>query len=432
MSEHKSVGKNQIAGMNLLEIQEFLVEEKAVLPYNYKLPYMMWYEDNFVGSSEVRDMHPIEEWMYRQLLAKAWVSKNAPYLPNDPEKLKRLSGCKDDELWDEHSKIVLDMFEKTPDEGELFHARQLIDYAIQITKIASNIANGSKGGRPSSKKRTGTLPEPKNNQSVSEIKPNLNQSVITLETENNHMQRQLDLELEQDLKLDLELEPNTPNEEILEQDGQDDMKSEREIQNISLRVFGKTANFYGSSKSTLLSLERSYKGSAVVRAFEDWALGLDEAPNSPGMAFLAVAEDLLGGETTSQKAAKAPEVVSLVRELTYLSDGKVKFADRQKPGLAVLAEEYSQSEILNVFKAWLEDQDLSDPKKMDFAAKNFVECADALCYSARRKKQERAESDSQREANKIRLQEEAEAERAKVEAEKKSEEDLFDPLADVV
>ena len=200
MGDTRTVGKNQIAGMTLLEIQRFLEEEKAALPYAYKLPYMMWYEDNFVGSSEVRDMHPVEEWMYRQLLAKAWVSKNAPYLPRDPAALQRLSGCRDNKLWAKHSPAVLEMFEETSNKKEVFHARQLIDYAVQIAKIASNIANGSKGGRP--KKRMVPSEETENNQSVSQ---------------NNHMQRQLELEPELKLDLELELHPE-------EQDGQEEMK----------------------------------------------------------------------------------------------------------------------------------------------------------------------------------------------------------------
>lgn len=227
-------------------------------------------------------------------------------------------------------------------------------------------------------------------------------------------------------RIGLGTEPQDENKNLQETD----MRSEREIQVISQRVFGKTATFYGSAKSDLLALERSHKGSAVVRAFEEWATGLDEPPNSPGIAFLAVADDLLAGETTAQQAAKAPEVVSLVRELTYLSDGKVKFADRQKPLLAELAGEYPQTEILSVFRAWLDDQDLSDPRTVQYAAKNFVECADALCYSARRKKQERSEADAQREVAKLRLQEEAEAERIAAEGLKKDEELAFDPLAD--
>jgi len=405
VAESKAVGKNQIAGMTLSEIQRFLVEEKAVLPYNYKLPYMMWYEDNFVGSSEVRNMHPTEEWMYRQLLAKAWVSKNAPYLPNNPETLKRLSGCKDQKLWDKHSPIVLEMFEKSANDAELFHSRQLIDYVIQIAKIAANISNGSKGGRPP-KKRT----ETENNHMV---------------PENNHPQRQLELEPELELKLDLEPDQDPVNGE----DEDSDMKSETQIQMLSQRMLGKPAKFYGSTKEDLRRLEKTHKASAVIRAFEDWAGSLDEAPANPGIAFLNIADDLLSGNAPIQLAAKDPEVLDLTASLTYLSGRKVLFSDKERARLVLVLKTYTAEEITEAFKSFLGEQDLSVPKVQQWAAKNFSEAAGDLSYGVRRDRIEKAKESTARESAKLRLQEEAEAERAAAEVAKQAENQLFDPLA---
>ena len=222
-------------------------------------------------------------------------------------------------------------------------------------------------------------------------------------------------------------EPQDENENILEET---DMKSETQIQILSQQILKTPARFYGSTKDDLRRLERVHKASAVVRAFEEWENGLDEAPANPGVAFIQVADDLLSGETIAQQCAKSPEVIGLVREIAYVSDGKVTFDERQKPALAALAQEYSQTEILSALKTWLEDQDFSIPKNLQYAGKNFTDRADALCYAARRKASERAIEDATREWTKKRLQAEAEAERVAAEAEKKSEEDIFDPLAD--
>lgn len=221
--------------------------------------------------------------------------------------------------------------------------------------------------------------------------------------------------------------------EILEQDGQD-MKLKKEIQAVCAG-FGIKPGGYDDTWELMAALEKAHSRGAVVRGFTEYMEENqgDDFPKGAVAAYLQVAAArLVSGVSSVSVAAKAPEVVSLVRELTYVSDGKVKFADRQKPVLAELAAEYSQSEILGVFKTWLDDQDLSDPRTVQYAAKNFVECADALCYSARRKKSERVVMDTERELAKARLQAEADAERVAAEGLKKDEELAFDPLADVV
>jgi hypothetical protein len=91
--------QNQTAGLGLEELQDLLEEKRAELPYGYKLPYMQWYEDDFKSSDGVSEMSPLGRLMYRQLLAKAWVHKQAPYLPNDSKKLQRLADCPSDEAW---------------------------------------------------------------------------------------------------------------------------------------------------------------------------------------------------------------------------------------------------------------------------------------------------------------------------------------------
>ena len=411
-TQDKKMGKNQIAGMTLKEIEEFLFAHKSSLPYGYKLPYMQWYEENFLGSSGVREMDNIEEWMYRQLLAKAWVSKNAPYLPNDTEVLKRLSGCRDTKLWDKHSPIVLSMFNKTQDGKEFFHPRQLIDYSIQISKIASNIQNGKKGGR----KKT----EPISNPLETVRLPTDNQSP-------SHIELELDLETKQEPESE-----EDENDSLDFEDGQEnEMKIKKELQAVCAG-FGVKAGGYQSTWEEVQALGVVHSVGAVVRDFEEWMQEYrgDDFPQGAVSKYLHVAAARLGADSVGSTAsAKSPEVVSLARELAYVSDGVLSFGDKQRIRLAEVLKEFPAPEILAAFKIWLGDQDLSDPKNVSFLPGKFVQIADGLCYSARRKKQEADAAKIVRDAAVQRLQAEAEADRARQEDEKQKESEIFDPLA---
>lgn len=385
--------KNQIAGMSLSEIQEFLAEEKGVLPYGYKLPYMMWYEENFVGSSEVREMEPIEEWMYRQLLAKAWVSKNAPYLPNDIEILRRLSGCRDLKLWNKYYPVVLDMFTETEDHRELFHYRQLIDYVVQISKISVNIENGSKGGRAK--------------------KANANQSLSQLE-----------------LEQELELKPNLESEQN-EEFGQETMKIKNEIQAVCAH-FGVKAGGYKNTWDEIAVLARQHSVGGVVNDFREWMQenSKDDFRTGPVSAYLYLATDRLSVDSTPARVTlKDPAVVSLIRHLTHLSGGTVAFEDKHKIRLAEVLESFSVEEIISVFKTWLDAQDLNNTAFLFNLPHKFVQLADGLCYSLRQTRIEKLKSDSERAAAVLRLQEQAEVERLKTQKKISEEESLFDPLA---
>lgn len=207
------------------------------------------------------------------------------------------------------------------------------------------------------------------------------------------------------------------------------MKAEKQIQVSCQNFFNKSPRLYDSTKAELKRLEAIHKGSAVVRAFEEWADSVEGDLENPVAAFVKQADAQLRGESNVQRAAKAPEVLSLARALAYVSDGKVAFGDREKPGLLALSQDFTQAEIESVFKVWLDDQDLSDPKNLQYAGKNFMDRADALCYTARRKRQEKSEAEVVRESAKLRLQEEAESERAAADAAKQAEDQLFDPLA---
>lgn len=205
------------------------------------------------------------------------------------------------------------------------------------------------------------------------------------------------------------------------------MKTERQIDLICENFFGHRANLRGKNAEELKRLVYVHKGSAVERAFGQWASENCDNPDikDPLAVFLADADSILSSDTPSQAAAKSPEAINLSRELSVLSGGDVAFNDKHRVRLSELLQEYSSEEILGAWKAWAPNQD-SDPK---FLAGNFVQAADNLCYAARRREKERREQDAAHEATRKRLQEEAEAERRLAEQREREQADLFDPIA---
>ena len=222
-------------------------------------------------------------------------------------------------------------------------------------------------------------------------------------------------------------EPQDETEIISEET---DMRAEKEIQLACQAAFGVSPRLWGNDKEEIKRLERIHKGSSVLRAFEEWAEQNQEDPSdNPVRKFLREADSLLRGETNVQKAATSPEILTLTASLTRLSDRKVVFSDQSRARLATVLQAYTADEITESFKSFMETQDFSIPRVQQYAAKNFAEAANDLAYNVRQDRIDKAKADVQREAAKLRLQEEAEAERAKAEFEKQKEEDLFDPLA---
>ena len=211
------------------------------------------------------------------------------------------------------------------------------------------------------------------------------------------------------------------------------MKSKKEIPAICQSILGRLPERAQWVWSAIADLERSHKASAVITDFRDWAgqNAGDDFPKGLLTAYLQVASDRLGSGFTAQGgSAKDPEVVSLVRELTYASEGKIAFLDKQRARLAEVLKEFPAAEIKSAFSAWIAEQDLLDSKNVQFLAGKFVQIVDSLCYSARRKKQESDDARVQRDLTAARLQEEAEAERREREVKKKAEEESFDPLSE--
>jgi uncharacterized protein YdaU (DUF1376 family) len=405
MDEEKTPYKNPLAGLDLRGVQALLKERLSVLAHGYKLPYMQWYEDDFKSSEGVEEMAPLSRLMYRQLLAKAWVSRDAPYLPADKERLFRLADCPNEELWEKHSGQVLAMFEKTKDKKRLFHSRQLLDYVTQIVKISANTINGRKGGRPPKSKKIKDIPE-------TQMKPDPNPT-----------------ETQSELELESKLESKSQAEIYDSSEQGEAMKTERQIDILTQQFFGKKAYLRGRNGGELKTLILLHKGSSVERAYIEWCQSNQGNPDihDPVAVFLEAANECLGAETPLQAVLKDPEVVSLARELSYLASGQIAFLDKQRVRLAEVLKEFSAPEIISVFGVWLGEQDLSDPKNVPYLPGKFVQIVDGLAYAARKKSIESEKTRLTREETAKKLQKQAEDERAK-----KPVESDFDPLADVV
>ena len=226
-------------------------------------------------------------------------------------------------------------------------------------------------------------------------------------------------------------EPQDENTEILEtleQDGQEEMKLKKEIQAVCAG-YGVNGKGFPDTWEQMSALEIAHSRGAVVRDFTEFMSENrgDDFPRGAVSAYLRTAYSRLSeGGTSVQSAAKAPEVQELVRTLSRASGGQIDFLDKHRARLGEVLKEFTAEEITTGFKNWLADQDEADLPK--FGAGKFAQVADSRADAVRISRIEKQKAESEREAAKIRLQEEAESERKKIEAEKLVEENLDDPL----
>jgi hypothetical protein len=155
----------------------------------------------------------------------------------------------------------------------------------------------------------------------------------------------------------------------------------------------------------------------------------DDFPAGAVVSYRQVAEDRLKANSgPAIIVSKDPRIIDLTRELTYLSDGKVTFQGRHKVALGGLLETYTPEELTEVFKIFIETKDLEDSYTLKYVTQNFLDAADGLAYTSRKKKAEAETERSAREATVLRLQKEAEEERNTARA--REQEETFDPLSE--
>lgn len=114
---------------------------------NDKPAYQPWNEEEFSGDLLVSSMTPVQRWMYRTLLQKAFFYTTRPDLPLDEDILWRLAGCETRQQWEDNREAVLVMFSIEERDGEEVYYRKRLrqDWARIVAKRETQSQNGSKG-----------------------------------------------------------------------------------------------------------------------------------------------------------------------------------------------------------------------------------------------------------------------------------------------
>lgn len=365
------------------------------------LPYFKWLWRDWRANRHVQRLHYVAKGLYRELLDEQWCEG---FIPPDIETLADICNCPVD-VMQEHWTSLQDLFE-TQEDGRLVNRK----LEQQRTAEDSIRAAKARGGQKSALAKLNKI-----NKS-SRGAEDLLDSSSRPEAE-SHIAEQSRAETEQSIS----------EQEADFDEGEVDMsKISKEIQ----LACGGRSKVYPQQDEQLRALEVEHSRSAVVTDFRTFLQENegDDFRYGPVSAYLNIASDRLSSDTTQAVASlKDPEVVSLARELSYLSGGQISLLDKQRIRLAEVLKEFSAAEITSAFSAWYADQDTSDPKNVSFLAGKFVQIVDGLAYAARKKKQESEQVRIARDATARKLQEEAEAERQAA-AQKEKEAD-FDPFS---
>lgn len=181
-----------------------------------------------------------------------------------------------------------------------------------------------------------------------------------------------------------------PDENDFPENGQEDeMKAKKAIPALCQQILHQKADMYPDTVAQIEAYAISTSNGQVIRQFEEWAVEnvYEEFRGRPVAAFLRSLDN--PRVTEARQVASDPQTIALARELAYLSDGVVSFNDKEKGGLGkLLTEGNTKEELLSVFRTFFADIQ-NDEFALKFAAKNFVEKADQLVYTARRKATER-------------------------------------------
>ena len=368
---------------------------------NEPLLYYKWLWRDWRADRRVQKLTYITQGLYRSLLDEQWCEGG---LPTSVEDLSDICGCPVEVM--QENWIALSKFFEETEPGVLVNSK------LEKQRTAQDLVRAAKsrGGKASALQKL--------SKSQHMLTPGEDSLVSVAES---HIAEQSRADTEQSTS---------------EQDAADSYEGEdTDMSKISKEIqtaCGGRSRVYPQQDEQLKALEVEHSRSAVVTDFKAFLRENDgdDFRYGPVSAYLNVASDRLSTDTTAAVAsAKDPEVVSLARELTYASGGEIAFQDKQRSRLAEVLKEFSAEEIKHAFATWLGNQDLSDPKNVSFLAGKFVQIADSLCYTAKRKKQESEETKVLRDQTATRLQEQAEQERlAKAQQEKIL--DSFDPLAD--
>jgi len=188
--------------------------------------------------------------------------------------------------------------------------------------------------------------------------------------------------------------------------------SDKSLEILGVRIFPQDAGW-----ADMASYAR-VKGQSETRdAFETWAKERQgDEIRYPLTDFLRVAEQYF-----DKKFSSSVDVKPLILELSYLSDGRVTFNQKQSVEIARLLETCSDADIKSAFKEFLDNLDENSVK---YAGKDFSEKAEQIIYTQRKRKQQTEQTAAQ-------LENVIASERHKAEAELAKLPEEFDPATKI-
>lgn len=320
--------------------------------------YQPWNEEEFISDFRVRRMNNIQVWMYRSLLQAAFFHDTRPFLPNDDDSLWILSGASSLTEWNLHKPPVMACFEITP-EGLLTNKRVIKDWE----KLRDYRAKMKKLSDKATESRAAFAGSSHGDRTITSLDSKVSKGKVSEVNESQDKLRE-----EEDI---MSLKSNITDKA-------------REL--LGIRITSEDRNW-----DEVRSLARVYSQDRVQDAFSEWAesKGTDTVI-FPLSDFCKVADGLLRGIRTVKAN---PLTKELINDLVYLSDDTVTFDAKQATAIGKLLDDYSLSEVKEAFKKFFSNiQD--DAFLLRRAGKTFVETAEQLLYTQRRRKAEAEASEA--------------------------------------
>ena len=136
--------------------------------------------------------------------------------------------------------------------------------------------------------------------------------------------------------------------------------------------------------SELKTLAKLHGAAVVESAFEQWAESLEDKPTHPLTAFANRADEILEDDEREVQTDK-----TLIRELSEISDGRIRFDKKRAAEVSQFLKEFSAEDIKSAFKKFIGDV---REDKLEWAAKDFSETADQIIIPMRKQKKEMDEA----------------------------------------
>jgi uncharacterized protein YdaU (DUF1376 family) len=134
---------------------------------NSKPMYQPWNEEEFMSDIFVRNMKPVERWMYRTLLQSMFFHSTRPFIPTDDDTLWMLAGCETKDQWLAHKSVVLNRFSTVDGEPELLQNKRVNEDWKRLMKVRKRYSNM---GKASAAKRSTQAQPTFNPGSTREVK----------------------------------------------------------------------------------------------------------------------------------------------------------------------------------------------------------------------------------------------------------------------